>query len=165
MEITQVLRSARRRDCFENPPTYRQAAFGDLPAIARIEHEVFDEPYRYLMLRQLFDLHGSAWVVCELNGTIIGYALSLEKDRRALLFTFAMSPEFRHRGYAKALLEEALDRSRRLGAEVEYLTVRPDNETAVRLFEAAGFIRTKEDESYFGEGEPRYLYELPLGRP
>ncbi|MGV9677461.1 N-acetyltransferase family protein [Nocardia sp. NPDC003482] len=165
MEITQVLGSAHRRGCFEDPPTYRRAVFDDLPAIARIEHEVFDEPYRYLMLRQLFDLHGSAWVVCELNGAIIGYALSLEKDRRALLFTFAMSPEFRHRGYAKALLEEALDCSRRLGAEVEYLTVWPDNRSAVTLFENAGFVRTKEDARYFGEGEPRYLYELPLCRP
>ncbi|MBF6329627.1 GNAT family N-acetyltransferase [Nocardia transvalensis] len=143
-------------------PVYRPAEFTDLEAIAAIEDEVFDEPYRYLMLRQLFDLHGSQWLVAELDDAVIGYALTLEKNGRALLFTFAVANQFQCRGYGRALLEHALRRSRELGAEVEYLTVRPDNLPASNLFKQAGFEFIRHDEQYFGPGEPRDLYEYRL---
>ncbi|RDI64779.1 GNAT family N-acetyltransferase [Nocardia pseudobrasiliensis] len=143
-------------------PEYRQARFSDLEAIAAIEDEVFDEPYRYLMLRQLYDLHGSDWLVAELDGNVIGYALTLEKARRALLFTFAVAKRFQSRGYGRALLEHTLERSRAIGAEVEYLTVRPDNLPASNLFKQAGFVFVAHDERYFGAGEPRDLYEYHL---
>ncbi|MCM6774223.1 GNAT family N-acetyltransferase [Nocardia sp. CDC159] len=143
-------------------PVYRQARFTDLDDIAAIEDEVFGEPYRYLMLRQLFDLHGSDWLVAELGGAVIGYALTLEKGGRALLFTFAVAKQFQCRGYGRALLEHTLERSRAIGAEVEYLTVRPDNLPASNLFKQAGFVFVAHDERYFGPGEPRDLYEYRL---
>ncbi|MFI5779752.1 GNAT family N-acetyltransferase [Nocardia sp. NPDC051570] len=143
-------------------PEYRQACFTDLEAIAAIEDEVFDEPYKYLMLRQLYDLHGSDWLVAELNEAVIGYALTLEKAGRALLFTFAVAKRFQFRGYGRALLEHTLERSRANGVEVEYLTVRPDNLAASNLFKQAGFVFVAHDERYFGSGEPRDVYEFHL---
>ncbi|WP_280244692.1 GNAT family N-acetyltransferase [Nocardia abscessus] len=147
-------------------PEYRQACFADIEDIASIEAEVFAEPYRYLMLRQLFDLHGSEWLVAELDGAVIGYALTLEKSGRALLFTFAVAKRYQGGGYGRALLKRTLQTCRTVGAEVMYLTVRPDNQLASNLFKRAGFEFVEHDHRYFGPGEPRDVFEYRLrGRP
>ncbi|MBB5911356.1 ribosomal-protein-alanine N-acetyltransferase [Nocardia transvalensis] len=143
-------------------PEYRQARFADLEAIAAIEAEVFAEPYLYLMLRQLFDLHGSEWLVAEVDGVPIGYALTLQKAGRALLFTFAVDKEHQGLGFGRALLDRAMQVCRELGTDVMYLTVRPDNQSASNLFKRAGFEFVSHDERYFGPGEPRDLFEFRL---
>ncbi|WP_216897746.1 GNAT family N-acetyltransferase [Nocardia alni] len=143
-------------------PVYRQARFADLSDIAALEAEVFHEPYLYLMLRQLYDLHGSEWFVADLDGGVVGYALILEKHGRALLFTFAVAEELQHRGYGRALLDCALDRCASIGAELMYLTVRPDNYNASKLFKQAGFVFAEHDDQYFGLGEPRDVLRYPL---
>ncbi|MEU6561035.1 GNAT family N-acetyltransferase [Nocardia nova] len=146
----------------DSQPVYRQARFTDLTDIAAIEAEVFHEPYLYLMLRQLFELHGSAWLVAELEGAVIGYALVLEKDGKALLFTFAVARSRQGRTYGRALLEAALSRCRELGAREMSLTVRPDNLAASNLFKRVGFVFRAHDDRYFGPGEPRDVFFHPL---
>ncbi|WP_459545719.1 N-acetyltransferase family protein [Nocardia sp. X0981] len=143
-------------------PKYRRARFADLEDIAAVEAEVFAEPYLYLMLRQLFDLHGAEWLVAEVGGSVIGYALTLEKSGRALLFTFAVARKYQGAGYGRALLEHTLHLCRELGTETVYLTVRPDNHPASNLFKQAGFAFVEHDERYFGPGEPRDVYEFRL---
>ncbi|MGI5219505.1 N-acetyltransferase family protein [Nocardia sp. CA-290969] len=150
-------------DIAEAPqPEYRQARFADLEDIAAIEAEVFAEPYLYLMLRQLFDLHGREWLVAEMQGTVIGYALTLEKDGRALLFTFAVAKRYQGAGYGRALLDHTLHVCRELGTETVCLTVRPDNHPAGGLFKQAGFDFVEHHDTYFGPGEPRDVYEYHL---
>ncbi|MBF6174014.1 GNAT family N-acetyltransferase [Nocardia blacklockiae] len=144
-------------------PDYRSALFTDLEQVAAIEAEVFAEPYRYLMLRQLFELHGSDWLVAELAGAVIGYALTLGNSRRALLFTFAVAHGYQRSGYGRTLLDRTLRRCRERGAEVAYLTVRPDNQSASNLFKQAGFEFVAHDDRYFGPGEPRDVFEYRLG--
>ncbi|MEU1983254.1 GNAT family N-acetyltransferase [Nocardia sp. NPDC019395] len=150
-------------DIAEAPqPEYRQARFADLEDIAAVEAEVFAEPYLYLMLRQLFDLHGREWLVAEVDRAVIGYALTLEKDRRALLFTFAVAKRYQGAGYGRALLDQMLHMCRERGTHTVHLTVRPDNHPASGLFKQAGFDFREHDETYFGPGEPRDLYEYRL---
>lgn len=150
-------------DIAEAPqPKYRQARFADLEDIAAVEAEVFAEPYLYLMLRQLFDLHGAEWLVAEVDGSVIGYALTLEKSGRALLFTFAVAKRYQGAGYGRALLEHTLRLCRELGTDTVYLTVRPDNHPASNLFKQAGFEFVGHDDRYFGAGEPRDVYEFRL---
>lgn len=150
-------------DIAEAPqPEYRRACFADLEDLAAIEADVFDEPYLYLMLRQLFELHGSEWLVAELGGAVIGYALTLEKSGRALLFTFAVAKQYQGCGYGRGLLDRALRACGELGTKVMYLTVRPDNHAASNLFKQAGFELVEQDNRYFGEGEPRDVLEYRL---
>ncbi|WP_169811321.1 GNAT family N-acetyltransferase [Nocardia anaemiae] len=143
-------------------PHYRQARLTDIEDIAAIEAAVFAEPYLYLMLRQLYDLHGSDWLVAELDGRVIGYALTLRKAGRALLFTFAVAEQHQGKGYGPALLHHMLQQCRTDGAEVVYLTVRPDNQPAENLFKRAGFEFVEHDDEYFGPGEPRGVFEYRL---
>jgi len=135
-------------------PVYRPARLADLHDIADIEAGVFPEPYLYLMLRQLFELHGSEWLVAELDGAVIGYALTLERGGRSVLFTFAVVERLRCRGYGRSLVDHVLHRCVSIGAEVT-VTVHPDNDPAWNLFKRAGFVFEAHDDRYFGPGEPR----------
>jgi|GEM_PF-4732562 ribosomal-protein-alanine N-acetyltransferase len=143
-------------------PVYRRARFADLGDIAATESEVFTEPYLFLMLRQLFDLHGSDWMVAELDDAVIGYALILEKGGQALLFTLAVTMRLRGRGYGRELLDRAVDSCARMGAQVMHATVRPDNHPARNLFKKVGFVVVEHDDRYFGPGEPRDVLEYQL---
>ena len=138
-------------------PVYRQVFLKDLEAIAALEAEIFPEPYLYFMLRQLFDMHGNQWLVAELGGELIGYALTMVRDAKALLFTLAVATDMQHCGSGRALLERAVQRCIGAGAVDVELTVDPDNRLALNMFEQAGFICVGFDSSYFGPGCPRRL--------
>ncbi|MFC8528144.1 GNAT family N-acetyltransferase [Nocardia sp. NPDC057227] len=116
------------------------------------------------MLRQLFDVHGSSWLVAEAEGLVIGYALMLENHGEALLFTFAIDSDYRGHGYGSALLRDALTEQERAGIERVWLTVRPANEKATRRFACAGFRQSGYEKEYFGPNEPRFVYEYSIDR-
>ncbi|MFF3572313.1 GNAT family N-acetyltransferase [Nocardia jiangxiensis] len=148
----------------DREPVYRRASIGDLEAIAALEAEIFSEPYLQLMLRQLFELHGSQWLVAELDGLVIGYALTLVRDRRSLLFTYAVHRPLRNRGFGRALLDHAMRCCSEAGANEMELTVRPDNQPAFNIFKAANFQSIGYDDQYFGPGEPRRVMKRRLER-
>lgn len=137
----------------------RPACPDDLDRIVAIEAGAFPDPYPNLMLRQLFDVHGSAWLVAETAGLVIGHALILENSKEALLFTLAVDSKYRRCGYGSALLQDALTDRKKAGIKRVWLTVRPDNEKAIRCFTDAGFKQSDYEEEYFGPNEPRFVYE------
>lgn len=138
-------------------PVYRMARLGDLDDIAKIETATFgDQSYPYFVLRQLFDVHGSSWLVAELDGVVLGYVLvALTAARRAWLVGFAVSVESHGHGYGRTLLQRALALCRTLPVDSVYITVRPTNQSAYNLYKRAGFTWSGYEESYFGAGEPR----------
>ncbi|MFI5781172.1 GNAT family N-acetyltransferase [Nocardia sp. NPDC051570] len=132
----------------------------DLEPIAAIEAQAFSEPYRFSMLRQLYEIHGSEWFVADLDVSVVGYSLTMEKAGQALLFTFGVAKDFRHRGYGRVLLEHTMRQYRALGVRIS-LTVDPENARAVNLYKQAGFVHMRRDPKYFGLDEPRDIYEYP----
>lgn len=144
-------------------PTYREAKLEDIEEIVAIEAAAFEEePYRYLVLRQLFELHWSTWFVAEIDRSIIGYALTLEKDGIAWLITFAVTPRYQRHGYGRALLDTMLERCRELDVKVVKLTVSPTNYSAYNVFKSASFEYVKRDDKYFGPNVPRNILEYRI---
>lgn len=138
-------------------PVYRQVFLKDLDAIVLLEAETFTDPYQYVMLRQFFELHGNEWLAAELGGEVIGYVLTMVRDAKALLFSLAVAPAMQHCGSGRELLDRAVLRCLAAGATEIELTVHPDNESALNMFEQAGFIPVGFDSSYFGPGRPRRI--------
>ncbi|WP_330228879.1 GNAT family N-acetyltransferase [Nocardia sp. NBC_00508] len=138
-------------------PVFRTAMLSDLADIAALEQTEFGElAYPYFALRQLFDLHGSHWVVADLDGTIGGYAMvALGSPQCAWVIGLAVAPQGRGRGYGRALLDGALARCRAALVDDVFLTVRPNDQPASNLYKTAGFVWAGHEERYFGTGEPR----------
>ncbi|WP_433683130.1 GNAT family N-acetyltransferase [Nocardia sp. CA-119907] len=153
-------------------PVFRAARLADLDHIAQLEREHFgDLCYQYVVLRQLFDLHGSEWVVAEIGGRVCGYALvGVGNRRRGWVIGLAVAPKYRHRGVGRALLERAVSSCRSALADSVYLTVRPTDQRAVNLYKTSGFHWAGHEGRYFGDGEPRdvlvhTIERQPLGAP
>ncbi|WP_216908044.1 GNAT family N-acetyltransferase [Nocardia noduli] len=142
----------------------RRARLEDLETIAAVERELFgDSAYPYMLLRQLFDLHGAHWVVAEVEDTIRGHALvGLGTKRCAWVMSLGVTEQYRRRGLGRSLLEHAVEHCRSERADRVRLTVRPSNRGAAALFELAGFVRIAKDDSYFGSNEPREVLEHSL---
>ncbi|WP_280305460.1 GNAT family N-acetyltransferase [Nocardia neocaledoniensis] len=137
---------------------FRSATVDDLAAIAELEsHEFKPLAYPYFALRQLFDIHGSQWVVADLGGSICGYALVAVGRRSAWLIGLAVSARFQGQGLGRSLLDRALARCRSSQVEAIFITVRPSNVPAANLYKDSGFTWLDHEEQYFGAGEPRDL--------
>ncbi|MGO4614813.1 GNAT family N-acetyltransferase [Nocardia sp. 2YAB30] len=138
-------------------PVFRSALLDDLADIAALEQTEFAElAYPYFALRQLFDLHGTQWVVADLDGTVCGYAMvALGSPQCAWVIGLAVSPHCRGRGYGRALMDGALARCRAARVDDVFLTVRPTDEATAHLYKKSGFVWAGYEERYFGAGEPR----------
>ncbi|MFI6460489.1 GNAT family N-acetyltransferase [Streptomyces sp. NPDC050528] len=136
----------------------------DLPDLYRLDHEAFGETegYDYLFLRQLFDIHRRDFILLEHDGALRGYALPvhISGEDHASLLALGVFPEFQGKGLGRALLIDALRRSKATGARRMNLVVRPDNAPARHLYEACGFRDVGFVKDYYGPGRDRVLMTL-----
>ena len=135
----------------------RLASSADLPAIVAIYNATIPtrastadlEPVSVVSRRPWLARHDPArrpcWVI-EVNGEVAGW-LSLEnyKDRGAYSITAEVSvyidAEQRRKGYARTLLDHAIERAPDLGIERLMAVAFGHNAASIALFEARGFER------------------------
>ncbi|MFC8528134.1 GNAT family N-acetyltransferase [Nocardia sp. NPDC057227] len=147
------------------------ARLEDLVAIDALERAEFDRfAYPYFALRQLFDVHGSHWLIAETEGRVCGYTMvALSDARTAWILGLAVDSRYHRRGYGGALLRSTVDRCRSAAVPQILLTVRPSDHPAVGLYRKSGFVRIEYDPDYFGPGEGRDVlirrFEDPEPRP
>ncbi|MFI5720336.1 GNAT family N-acetyltransferase [Nocardia sp. NPDC051750] len=140
----------------------RSARLEDLPILSEMEKAQFaDLAYPFFILRQLFELHRSHWVVAEKRGEILGYAVvGVDGRGCAWVLTMTVSERARRNGIGTRLLEHVFDRCRDAQIYRVRLTVRQENTAAVKLYEKTGFRQIEHDLNYFGTDEPRDVLEL-----
>lgn len=85
-------------------------------------------------------LSGFVW---EENGKIVGNAslIAFRRRRRRIYMVanVAVHPDYRHRGIARAVTEQAIAHARQRGADELWLNVRDDNPDALDLYTDLGF--------------------------
>jgi ribosomal protein S18 acetylase RimI-like enzyme len=81
----------------------------------------------------------------EIIGFLLGF-ISQENPQDAYIHLLCVSPEFRKKGLAKALIWKFLDIVRMKGCYRTYLITKPENLTAIEFYKRLGF-------KFDGEGE------------
>jgi [ribosomal protein S18]-alanine N-acetyltransferase len=145
----------------------RPARLRDVAALVDLENVAFaTDRLSRTSLRYYVSAPGSALIVCESRGLIVGYCLvGLRKGRRkAHLHSIAVAPQYRGRKLGAALLREAEKTARRRGAEVLRLTVRNRNRRAISLYEAKGYRRLSRIEDFYQDGATALCFAKPLQR-
>ena len=144
-------------------PSIRKARLKDLPAIARLEREIFGaEGHSLAVARQLFDLCPSLTLVAEGGAEareIVGYAiggLSQSKDTGWILVV-ACHPAYRGQGLGRRLSEKVIAGFRKLEVSEVFLTVFPGNVPARSLYAKLGFSEIRTIKNYFFDGSERVL--------
>ncbi|QOV44080.1 GNAT family N-acetyltransferase [Streptomyces chromofuscus] len=138
----------------------------DLPDLYRLDHEAFgeDEAYPDFFLRQLFDVHRRDFLLLERDGVLCGYALAVQAsgEEYAWLLALGVLPEFQRQGCGWALLDAAVRHARVAGARRMHLVVRPDNDSAHRLYHTYGFRDGEFRKDYYGRGRDRVFMSFVM---
>jgi ribosomal protein S18 acetylase RimI-like enzyme len=131
----------------------RPARLDDLPAVAAIDAACFEgHAYPSFFFRQALDALDGFFLVAEVEGAVVGYALGVlaAGSTEGWILSMAVLPAARGRGLGARLVEDILGRLRARGAHEVRLTVDPANRAALSLYERHGFRLLSEDPSYFG---------------
>lgn len=98
-----------------------------------------------------------------LSGEIVGgcqLLRVLDEPRFFYVVGFYIRPEWQRLGLGRGFLEAIVREAGTLGAEGLVLTVSPDNERALKLYENAGFVNERFAPHFYGEGQDRYILRL-----
>jgi len=143
----------------------RPATEDDLPALARLDKEVFaDLAYPYFILRQFFDLCEDHALVLDDGHTLHGYVLATSPCADvSWILSLGITGNLQGKGLGRQLMIAILGRLRSEKAHEVRLTVDPDNDRAVSLYQRLGFTQAGDvRKDYFGPGEHRVLMTLDL---
>ena len=145
-----------------------RAGPADLDDLERIERTCFD-PRIAFSRRQLRGLLASAsvriWVLRH-EGRVAADAITLRRQARggvtARIYSLAVLPEHRGKGFGKALLAVCLEDLRSTGAKSIHLEVGVENVSAASLYESFGFRKVGLIPDYYAPGQEAWKMRLDL---
>ena len=127
--------------------------------IGDLFERAFDEPYGTAAVTDLTKSPATWSLVgfAEPEGldVPVGFVIGMKAADMAEIYSIGVPPEYRRKGYARALLANALEACSSDGAETVYLEVAADNGEAIRLYERSGFRQDGRRKNYYRRGNNR----------
>lgn len=117
--------------------------------IAALERVCFSDPWPEAAVESELTNPLSLWLVAVEDGRVAGYVGSQSVLGEADMMNVAVSPEFRRRGVARAML---LALERRLAENAVHsltLEVRASNEPAISLYHSLGYVQVGRRPNYY----------------
>jgi len=99
------------------------------------------------------------------NGQIVGrtfFQIDTKNPAVAYLNDLCVLPDFRRRGFARTILQEAERTAWEDGARSVTLHVQASNMAAIHLYESAGYKFVKRKRGLYGNGEDSFEYKKSL---
>lgn len=127
---------------------FRRASALDAPKIAKLEEEIFSDPWSERSVADCICRGGMCFVAVsgeELFAYVIGMLIAPEGE----IYRVAVREDKRQRGIGYRLLDYAAKTERGRGLETLFLEVRSKNVPAIRLYEAYGFKRISVRKDYY----------------
>ena len=137
--------------------TYRQPTALDLPVLTSLERTLFpDYPWSQAQFKEeIAGIGTSREFLLALNdGSVVGYAgiMVVAAGVPADLLTIAVLPDFRGQGIAQSMLAALESCAKEKGATEVILEVDTKNESAIRLYEFAGYEKISTRANYYALG-------------
>lgn len=137
----------------------------DVAALAALEREVFGaEAWSATVVAQALASRTRSFVVAEVDGELVGYAVLGVAGEVADLERIAVVAARRRTGLAAALLDAVQARAVRSGAERLLLEVSDANEGARAFYEAHGSVELDRRRRYYRDGSDALVLQLPPAR-
>jgi len=134
----------------------------DADAIARIESLSFKTPWSKDMILSEMREPLAHFFVALKREEVIGYYGFLHITDELHILNVAVDPDCRGMGVGTALMAHLLEEGRRLAARAITLEVRESNQSAIRLYERAGFVLAGVRPHYYTDKENALIYWLEL---
>jgi ribosomal-protein-alanine acetyltransferase len=143
----------------------RQPETADMPAVARLEAEVFPDPWpSHLYLQEVGQPLRFQRVACEMGGAVVAYLFACWQVDELHVLKVATHPLFQGRGLATELIAHARAEAERAHARGLLLEVRPSNRSAVALYRHLGFKLIGRRPRYYTDGEDALVMFLTVPR-
>ena len=145
----------------------RSAVPEDIEQVARLEQECLgDDAWSEGLVREGIkgDLPTITYLVAELDGEVVGHAVTSSAGDIAELQRIAVSQSHRRRGVAARLLAGVVDAARRTPADRLLLEVREDNRAALAFYAGQGFVEIDRRPRYYADGTTAVVLRRPLIR-
>ncbi len=108
-----------------------------------------------------FPLSGYVW---EEDGRLVGnltlIPYQIHGEQCLLIANVAVHPDYRRRGIAYRLTARALEHARQRGVQAVWLHVREENEAALQLYRALGFVERARRTTWLSNGRPSRTEKL-----
>ena len=111
----------------------------DIPCVSDIEKQIFSLPWSEKSFLDAAAKDENVYLVCECTGEIAGYCGMWTVMGEGNVTNVAVSPLYRRRGVAKALISEMEKRAKEKNVTVFFLEVRQSNEAAKELYKNLGY--------------------------
>jgi [ribosomal protein S18]-alanine N-acetyltransferase len=131
------------------PYQIRSAVLADAGLLVAVERRCFSDPWSETSFREALDSPWSFGLIAHTSKAIAGYLIGREVAGTGEVLNLAVSPEFRRRGVARALLRAALVMLRKRRVDEVYLEVRESNRSAQALYLSSGFRPVGQRPSYY----------------
>ena len=125
--------------------TIEKARPEHIPALAALEKECFSDPWPEDMIGRMRE----KFTVAAEGEDLVGYIVLSTVLDEGNIDNVAVSPAYRRRGVADALVLDAVARSREMGLAFLMLEVRAGNEPAIALYRKHGFVDVGRRKNYY----------------
>lgn len=148
---------------------YRRYTPEDFDQLYAIEEACFQPPLRFgrRYMRQLVSSFDAATWIAEENGGVVGFGLVewVEEAERAVAYiqTLEVAPDLRGQGVGGELLRLIEDSARAAGAALIWLHVDMENASAIRLYQAHGYLCEGQKANYYARSRDALIYAKGLG--
>jgi ribosomal-protein-alanine N-acetyltransferase len=127
----------------------RSAVPADAAPLVAIERRCFSDPWNETSFREALDSPWSFGLVAHTGHAIAGYLIGREVAGTGEVLNLAVSPDFRRRGVARALLRAGLALLRKRHVDEVFLEVRESNRSALALYMSSGFRPVGQRSAYY----------------
>ena len=134
----------------------RAAEEADLDALSVVHRRAFTPGWSAEEIADLASGPGAFGLIVEAE-TPLGMILCRALAGEAEVLTLAVDPDARRQGVARALVAAAAIAAKAAGAQAMFLEVAVDNDPAIALYEAHGFVRAGRRPSYYARGGGIYV--------
>ncbi len=144
----------------------REMTRGDIPSVAALEAEVYDQPWSPRVFFDELAMDNREYVVVtDDDARIIGYGGLLVVDEDAHITTLAVAPEARGRQLGKRLMLALVDKALLVGARHLTLEVRLSNASAQGLYELFGFHPVGRRKDYYKDEDALVMWATDIDAP
>ena len=126
----------------------RPMELDDVTAVALLEAESYPFPWSEGIIRDSVRV-GYQCNVMLIDVIVAGYSIMAAGAGEAHLLNLCVRQSFRHRGLGTRLLGRVLAQAAEANAHVMFLEVRPSNQSAIRLYQANGFVQIGVRRGYY----------------
>jgi ribosomal-protein-alanine N-acetyltransferase len=147
---------------------YRLFQPADFTQLYAIEELCFEPPFRFsrAFMRQLTQSSRNATWIAEEDREMAGFAIvdldPVDGAPTAYIQTLEVTPARRGQGIGSELLRRIESSAREAGAASIWLHVDAENASAIRLYEAHGYVRQGREENYYARRRAAFVYRKAL---